>query len=598
MQNTWPIRLLIALGLLGVAGYFLVPTWIYFTLSPEETREVRADKAAFAKHVPEWAPDSHIVPGLDLQGGIHMVLGIDLEKAVSDRARRAATRLRGELEDKNIAFERIEHLTDPDTGYGDEVQVAFKDAAAKAAYDKDVAKYFTDLAPVSSSDTSILYRVHPDFEAQIRQDAVDQTMKTIRTRIDKMGVTEPSIAKRGDDQIQIQLPGYDNPEEAKSLIGRTAQLEFFLVNDDSTFLTTLKDLPEGVNLRQTMYGRQDGGSGADIYLEFPEKKLPEVRQLLAGNVPPGLVVKYGREPIALGQDPMMRTYTLNGEVQLTGDDLVNAQVALGSPENPRPFVSLEFSPTGGRRFGELTTNNVGRRMAIVLEDIVDSAPVINEPITGGRAQISMGGNRTREEMVADANQLALVLKAGALPAPVTFREERSVGPSLGAESVEQAKVAVAVGMMLILAFMVIYYRLSGFFSVLGLAFNLTFVLAVLSWLGGTVTLPGIAALLLTMGMAVDANIIIIERIREELRAGKTPRSAVQSGFDNALSAIVDSNVTTAIAGIVLWQFGTGPVQNFASLLLIGVVATVVSSVFVTRIFFDMWVSRGPEKLSV
>lgn len=598
MQNSWPIRLLVALGLLGVAGFFLVPTWIYFTLSPEETREVRADKSAFAKHVPSWAPESHVVPGLDLQGGIHMVLGVDLEKAVSDRARRAAARMRSELEDKKIAFERVDHLTDADTGYGDEVKVVFKDAAAKEAYEKDVAKYFGDLTPVSSSDTEILYRVHPDYVAQVRQDAVDQTMKTIRTRIDKMGVTEPSIAKRGDDQVQIQLPGYDNPEEAKSLIGRTAQLEFFLVDDDSTFLTTLKDLPEGVELRQSAYGRQDGGTGNDIYLEFPEAKLPEVRRALAGNVPPGLIVKYGRLSAPLGEKASMRTYTLLNEVQITGDDLVNAQVALGSPENPRPFVSLEFSLAGGRRFGELTTNNVGRRMAIVLEDTVDSAPVINEPITGGRAQITMGGNRTREEMVSDANQLALVLKAGALPAPVTFREERSVGPSLGAEAVEQAKMAVFVGMLLILAFMAIYYRLAGVISIVGLVFNLVFILAILSWLGGTVTLPGVAALLLTMGMAVDANIIINERIREELRSGKTPRSAVQAGFDNAFSAIIDANVTTAIAGLVLWQFGTGPIQNFASLLLIGVVSTVVSAVFITRIFFDMWVSRGPEKLSI
>lgn len=598
MQNTWSFRLLFALGLMGAAGYFLVPSWIYFTLTPEQTREVRGDKNVFSKHLPQWAPESHIVPGLDLQGGIHMVLGVDLEKAVSDKARRTAGRLRRELEEKKIGFKRVEHLVDADTGYGEEVQVEFNDAAAKQAYEKDVEKYFQDLSVVSSGETELLYRVHPDYVTQVRQDAVDQTMKTIRTRIDKMGVTEPFIAKRGDDQVQIQLPGYDNPEEAKSLIGRTAQLEFFMADDDSTFLTTLADLPEGIQLRQSAYGREDGGSGNDIYLEFVETKLPEVRRLLSGKVPAGLVMKYGKLPARLGEKASMRTYTLKSEVQITGDDLTNAQVALGSPENPRPFVSLEFSLAGGRRFGELTTQNVGRRMAIVLEDIVDSAPVINEPITGGRAQISMGGNRTREEMISDANQLALVLKAGALPAPVTFREERSVGPSLGQESVQQAQMAVSVGMLLILAFMVIYYRLSGTFSVLGLVFNAFFMLAILSWLGGTVTLPGIAALLLTMGMAVDANIIINERIREELRSGKSPRDAVQSGYDSALSAIIDANVTTAIAGLVLWQFGTGPIQNFAALLLIGVVTTVISAVFVTRIFFDMWVSRGPENLSI
>lgn len=600
MQNTWFVRLLISLAMLGVALYFLVPTGIYFSLSEEQTQEVRQNKAAWDKHVPAWAPSAHIVPGLDLQGGVHMVLGVNLEKAVTDRASRAAQRLKTELEDKGVGFEKVEHIVDPETGYGTRIDVVFKSPADAQTYERDIARFFGDLEVVSQTSTQLTLRVPPEVINQISDDAVDQTIKTIRNRIDSMGVTEPSIAKRGDDQIQIQLPGYNNPEEAKSLIGRTAQLQFMMVDDDTDFLTKLTDLPAGVTLQQSVFQRPDGGYGNDIYLEFPAPKLDEVRQFLVGKVPLDYVVKYGnigRNDATTGQ-PLMRSYTLKRQVELTGDELVDARVALGSPENPRPFVSLDFSVAGGRRFGELTTRNVGKRMAIVLEDIVDSAPVINEPITGGSAQITMGGNRTRDEMIRDANQLALVLKAGALPAPVTFREERTVGPSLGAEAVRAGAMASAVGGLLIVLFMCFYYRVSGLLSCLGLIFNMTFLLSILSWLGATMTLPGIAGLLLTVGMAIDANIIINERIRDELRAGKTPRSAVSMGFDNAFSAILDANVTTFIAGMVLWQFGTGPVQNFATTLLIGVVTSLVSSVFVVRVFFDMYASKRTDTLSI
>ena len=597
MQQTLLVRILLAAGLLGLAAYLMVPTVIYFSLDEQETLEVRSEKDAFSKHVPSWAPDKHIVPGLDLQGGIHIVLGVDLEKAIEDRARRSANRVRSHLEDKEIGFEAVDHL--PEEGSGDRIQVKFSSPAEKRRFEQDEMDLFGDLAVLSSSDTEILFRVHPDYAVQLRKEAVGQTIKTINNRIDKIGVTEPLIQKRGDDQIQIQLPGFDDPEEAKSLIGRTAQLEFQMCDDETEFLTGLNDLPAGVSLARSGYQKPDGGQGNDIYLYFSEKdqSVEAVKEYLSGKVPTGTVVKFGVMN-ETGGEKSYRTYTLKAEVELTGDDLADARVSQGSPENPRPSVSLDFSPAGGRVFGELTGRNIGNRMAIVLEDIVDSAPVIQTAITGGSAQITMGRNATRAEMLQDANQLALVLKAGALPAPVQFREERSVGPSLGKDSVQRGKRAVSVGGLLVLLLMILYYRLAGVISVIGLIFNVSFVLAFLSWLGGTVTLPGLAGLLLTVGMAVDANIIIIERIREELRSGKTPRSAVAAGYDSAFSAIIDANVTTFIAGMVLWQFGTGPVQNFATTILIGTVSSVVSAVFITRIFFDLVVKKGPETLSV
>ncbi|OGQ13279.1 MAG: protein-export membrane protein SecD [Deltaproteobacteria bacterium RBG_16_71_12] len=595
-SNTWPIRLAFVIATILVGAYFLYPTVIYFTLDDAALAEVRADKGAFAKHVPKWAPDGHVVPGLDLQGGVHMVLGVDLDKAIADKARRIASRMRDELADKKVASEGVEHLIDQ--GKGDRMRVTFKDEAALKTYEADIAENYGDLAEVGRAGLAITYRVHPDWVRKVKTDAVDQTIKTITNRIDKMHVTEPSITKRGNDQVQVQLPGYTNPDEAKSLIGRTAQLEFQMCDDDNDFLTRVEGLPEWAKLESRSFQRRDGALGNDIYLEFPEDNLAEMRAFLLGKVPADLMVKYGHENERVGEAKKMRTYTLRADVDLTGDDLVNAQVAMGSPEQPTPYVTLEFSATGKQIFADLTTKSVGKRMAIVLEDIVDSAPVINEPITGGSAQITMGGSRTRDEMLRDANQLALVLKAGALPAPVTFREERSVGPSLGRDALEEAKVAFAVGAALVLVFMVVMYKVGGLIAMLCALLNIFFVLAVLSFANGTLSLPGIAGLLLTVGMAVDANVIINERMREEFQSGKTARAAIDSGYSSAFSAILDSNVSTALAGVVCLQFGSGPVQNFATTLLIGIASTMFTAVFVSRVLFDFYGRKDRESLAI
>jgi preprotein translocase subunit SecD len=368
--------------------------------------------------------------------------------------------------------------------------------------------------------------------------------------------------------------------------------------DDTTHLRDLKDLPAGVELVESGYSRPDSSAGKDIYLKFPESKLEEVKVYLANHTPSEFIVKYGKiGPEGLGEKTM-RTYTLERKIPITGHDLVDARVSPGSTTNPRPGVSLTFGPAGAKIFAELTAASVGKRMAIVLEDTVDSAPVISTKIPDGNAFISMGGARTNQEMLQDANQLAIVLKSGALPAPVTFREERTVGPSLGKQSVEEVKVAFMVGALAVIIFMMFYYRLVGTFSVIAVVFNLCFILAIMSFLDATITLPGIAALLLTIGVAVDANVIINERIRDELRLGKMPRSAVKAGYDAAMSAIMDANITAFIAGMVLWQFGTGPVQNFATMLMIGTVTSVITSIFVSRIFVDMVTSRGQKTLSI
>jgi len=593
MQNSWKIRFVFAILSLSLAAYLLIPSAVYFSLSPTELSEVRRDRDAFSRYVPSWAPTNHIVPGLDLQGGIHIVLGVDLDKAISDKLGRIGSRVKKLAEEEKIAVTSFS--TTKGAGDADHLELQFADSASLTAFKSKILDKFSELVIAHETDNSMSLALDHRFIASVHQDTVGQTMNTLRNRIDKLGVTEPSIARRGDDQVQIQLPGLSDPKRARLILGRTAQLQFQLANDDTTFLQELKDIPEYAKVVASAYGKPNNSSGKDIFLSFPTEKLEAIKTYLTGKVPAGNTIAFG-QPSADGK--MLRTYTLFEKVELTGDDLVDARVSMGSETDPRPSVGLTMSPTGAMLFDELSARSIGKRLAIVLEDKVDSAPVIQTRISGGNANITMGGARTKQEMLTDANDLALVLKAGALPAAVTFREERSVGPSLGADSVKAGKFAFMVSGLLVGLFMIIYYRFAGLVSVIGLVFNMTFVLAVLSWLGATITLPGIAGLALTIGMAVDANVIINERIREELRAGKMPRSAIRAGYDAALSAVMDANITTFIAGLVLWQYGTGPVQNFATMLLIGTITSVVTAVLITRIFFDMATSNNPSTLSI
>jgi len=596
MNQSLTLRMLVATAMVGLAAYFLVPTVVYFSLDDKQVEDVRKKSSNFDKYVPEWAPKSHIIPGLDLQGGIHMVLGIDLDKAVADRARRTTQRMRSTLEDKGIKAKKVEHL--PELGIGDRLEAEFADSTQVERFKKDLLDdYFGDLVVESEDGNTLVFRVHPDYVAKLKNDAVGQTKKTLENRISKLGITEPRIAKRGDDQIQIQLPGGSDPEEAKNMIGRTAQLEFYMCDDDIDFLSKLADKPEWADYIASGYRRPNNGNGKDLFFTFPADNKAEMNAYLKGKVPAGHVIKYGEIPTAKGEPKRLRTYTLFSMVELTGDDLVDAQMILGTAQDPNPSVSLEFSSAGGKVFEELSGSNIGKRMAIVLEDIVDSSPVFQGKIAGGRASITMGSG-TQSEMRKDATQLAMVLKSGALPAPIEFREERTVGPSLGKDALEAGKLAFMVGGALIVLFMLVYYKLGGLFSILGILVNMLFVLATLSWFGMDVTLPGLAGLLLTIGMAVDANIIINERIREELLLGKRALEAIHLGYEHALSAILDANVTTFIAGVVLMQYGTGPVQNFAKLLLIGTVSSVVSAIFITRIFFDVGAKNDPETLAI
>jgi preprotein translocase subunit SecD len=375
-----------------------------------------------------------------------------------------------------------------------------------------------------------------------RTQAVDQSIEIVRRRVDETGTREPSIQRQGDDRIIVELPGIDNPERVKALIGRTAKLTFHLLDDPVS----------------------------------PEDAA-------RGRIPPGSRLLDNGEAGQAGQPNQL---VVRKRVEVAGDRLVGAQATF---QNAEPVVSFRFDTVGGRKFGQVTTENEGKFLAIVLDNRVISAPRIREPILGGSGIIS--GSFTTQ----DAQDLALLLRAGALPAPLTVLEERTVGPGLGADSIAAGELASVLGMIAVVAFMILAYGTFGLFANLALTVNVCLLIGILSGLGATLTLPGIAGIALTIGMAVDANVLIFERIREESRLGKGVITSIQAGFNNAFSAILDANVTTLFAAALLYYFGSGPVRGFAVTLAIGVLTSMFTAIMVTRFILSVWVRRAHPK---
>jgi preprotein translocase subunit SecD len=387
------------------------------------------------------------------------------------------------------------------------------------------------------------FRLSEEENKRIAQNAVSQGLETIRNRVDQFGVSEPTIQVQGERRILVQLPGIKDANRAINLIGKTAQLEFKLLDESIS----------------------------------PETAL-------SGSVPEGDEILYKRDKNKETGEVSRVPYLVKKRTVLTGETLSSAEVRYDSEFN-EPYVALTFNSVGAMIFQELTRENVKKRLAIVLDDSIYSAPVIQEEIPGGRAQIT--GQFSTEE----ARDLAIVLRAGALPAPVVILENRTVGPSLGKDSIEQGVRSILLGLILVLVFIVIYYKLSGIVAVVALLLNLVLLLGALAYFGAALTLPGIAGILLTVGMAIDANVLVFERIREEIRLGKTVRAAIDAGYAKALSTIVDANITTFIAAVVLFQFGTGPIKGFAITLCIGIAASMFTAVFVSRVIFDSTMSR-------
>ena len=477
-------------------------------------------------------PRQPINLGLDLQGGIHLVLGVDLEKGVENVLDRVAGDLRTALQKKGIGAQVTRQ-----GGSGLVVQLASPQAFAEAQRVlADFAEFDTRSQDPAAGRIELALKER--VIADRRNSFVDQALKVIRNRVDQFGVAEPTIQKQGDNRILVQLPGVQDPARAKALIGKTAVLEFKLVDEAVDAARAAQEGP-----------------------------------------PPGDELLYGRRVDRTTKTEVKVPYVVKKETLLTGDLISDASVRVS--DAGEPYVSVGFDSVGARIFGEVTERNVGKSLAIILDGNVHSAPVIRERIPSGQAQIS--GGFTFEE----ASDLAIVLRTGALQAPVQVLEERTVGPSLGADSIRKGVVSTIAGALAVFLFMVIYYRLAGVIADLALVLNLVILLAAMVWFQATLTLPGIAGIVLTIGMAVDTNILIFERIREEFRLGKTVRAAIEAGFRRAFTTVIDTHVTVVVSGAILYQFGTGPVKGFAVSLMIGIVASLFTAVFFTRLVFDL-----------
>ena len=526
---------------------------------------------SFYPNLPSWylkhIYGQRLKLGLDLQGGMHLVLQVDIDKAIQNALNARLKDLQQVLARKGIRV-KIGEAQEPH-----QAVLIFPSKEALARAKEIINQEFGSLKIVREEEGKFPKLVVSLTEKQIafiRENALDQCLEIIRNRIDQFGVTEPVIVKQGTDKIVVQLPGVKDPERALKLIGQTAQLEFHLVDEEAMARI---DLP-GLIARAIKEGRLK-----------PDASREEINRVLRPYIPPDdeiyFLVERDRQTGRVIKKPLL----LKKRAVLTGDMVKTARVRIGGVYN-EPYVALEFTDRGARIFARVTEENVGKRLAIVLDDVVRSAPVIREKIPGGQAQIT--GSFTYEE----AADLAIVLRAGALPAPVKVIQNITVGPSLGRDSIKKGLISGLIGAAAVMLFMIIYYRFSGLVADVALILNVLMLLAVLSLFRATLTLPGIAGIILTMGMGVDSNVLIFERMREELGLGRPPRAAIVAGYDRAFWTIVDAHITTLITALALFLFGTGPIKGFAVTLSAGIVINLFTAIFGTRIVYDYLIAKG------
>jgi preprotein translocase subunit SecD len=612
MERNWYWRVALIVGVAILSLWQLVPSWFYFKLPPDQRNTEVYDQS-----VPRWGPAAkhHLNLGLDLQGGIHLAMGVDVDRAVKAKVARRADEIADFLKGKEVPFAEARTV---DGGRRIEVKGADLDRIRKTVLDAYDAEMY---APSGTPAGTVLFAFKDQVLRDFQGKAVEQAEKAIRNRVDKWGVTEPDIKRKSNSQIQIQLPGFKDPGKAKELLGRTAQLEFKIADDESPALDPLRSpVPQcpggraGLQLPLPESGcwtaesiELPNGAGRSVTMLVANTR-PELEKLIQEKANPLLdpaknVVGIG-EGTVVGQGGFpqryYRTFLLRAKTELTGDYIADAGVGVDNSDplqQGRPVVTFKMTAQGAGLMEKLTSENMRRRMATVLDDKVETAPYIQGRISSN-GQITLGSGTNKQRQFEEANDIALVLKAGALPAPVTISEERTVGATLGPELVRKGTTAALWGLVAVLVFMVLYYRASGFIADVALVLNGLLVLAVMSVIGSTLTLPGIAGFVLTLGMAVDANVLINERIREELRAGKSVKAAVQQGYDRVFWTIVDAHVTTLVAGVVLMQYGSGPVRGFAVTLIIGLVASMFTSIVVTRAIMEYFTRHESARLSV
>jgi preprotein translocase subunit SecD len=552
-------------------GEEALPTWVKATIA--------------------FYPSARLSLGLDLQGGIDMDLRVQIEEAVSSNVQRDVDSMMDLARIGNIVIsesirlrgEPVMLILSSDGSDGREPSTKEQINSfinKRLTIDNNIPKYSTGESYSKKGKEYMVFRIKPDVAESIAQRSIEQALETLRSRIDETGVKEPSITKKSDGKINIQLPGISDVEQAMSAIGTSAVLKFMMVDEDQ--MEQMRDLETAVfEAKGSMEEKAflDDELLSDFLLE--NEKLPTSTKMM-----------WEYKEVGDGQKIRSRFFVVKNKVELTGDDINDANV--GRNQYNEPYVSMEFKPKGGKLFEELTGENIGKRFAIILDEQVRSAPVIRSKIGGGVASIEMGSSDYQTSLI-ESQVLSLVLRTGSLPAPVQVEKVRTVGASLGTDAIDAGKKATLYGFIFVLLFMVYRYKRSGLVSIVALAVNILLVFSLLAVAGATLTLPGIAGIALTIGMAVDCNIIIYERIIEERALGKPERSAVGTGFDKAFLAVIDANITTFIAGVVLYTYGTGPIKGFAVTLMIGIMTTLFTGVFLSRTIIDFFTRKATTK---
>lgn len=635
---------LIVVGLL-FAVYTLLPTVL-------NLKEKRAAALKAGEELPWYVnilPEEQLNLGLDLQGGLYLELNVDLEEAVSRQVALKATDIERYVLNDNFKNSKATALKNnvirvfmPEANrdkfqtevvrvYGNnsfnmsvlQPELLYRVAGPAGSLVKQVSDHLQSqklsavnieiiqgnlLAVLASQDNrlaiknavassdvasrltfveavpEIMYMEFSEAElAKVSKNIIDQAANSVRNRIDRFGVAESSVSRQSDDRLVVELPGIKDPNEIIDIIKRTGQLEFRIVN---TQLSTaeLQSLIE------------DQKTALKIEKPYEKENLSKINEALKGTLPQNTSIAFSLVRSADNKKVIQSTpYLLENDVPVTGDMLDNAAVQV---QRNMPYVSMTFNKTGAKQFGDLTQKNIGRQLAIVLDGTVTTAPNIKSAILNGQAQIELGFGRY-ESLMKEAQEIVLVLKEGALPASLSVATKNIIGPSLGKESIEAGLNSLMIAAMAVIFFMLVYYKVGGIVSNLALIFNVTFLFAILTLFQASLTLPGIAGIVLTLGMAVDANVIIFERMREELYLGRSASSVVESGYGNAMSAIIDGNITTFISGLVLFQFGTGPIKGFATTLMIGIMTTLITAVVFTRVVYDWMIgSLNVKKIRV
>ncbi len=604
-------KIIIILAAIGLSLYFLYPTYQDYQYTTTLNELTGADSVAFFEEHEDKIRSARLQRmklGLDLQGGMRVVLEVDILRLLEELA-----------ENKDDQFEQLLAAARTEVAGTDEAAL---DVFARRFQDAGIrlSRYY---GSIRDTDEQILRNLRRDADG-----AIDRAIQIVRNRVDQYGVAEPGIQRMGARRIIVELPGVTNEEEVRQLLQGTAMLEFKLLREPDIVLNVIERIdsylaqerqdPETVDdidpdtldtpefdpelteedLRQQhpflYYVRPDQeGSGMSYVAEHHRERVreivnrPEVRELMPSNFQ--FVFSANHHFISEGTEYYV-LYGVYETPELTGGVITDAQATI-DPQYNQPIVTMSMNSEGSREWARITGANIGRQIAIVLDEAVFSAPVVRSRITGGRSQIEGMAN------IEEARLLEIILKAGALPAPVAIVEQRTVGPSLGEDSVRRGLYSMILAFGLTIMFMIVYYSTAGSIADLALLFNILFILGVLAGFQATLTLPGIAGIILTIGMAVDANVLIFERIREEQVTGKTLRAAIDSGYSKAFSAIFDANITTFMVGVILYNFGTGPIQGFALTLMIGIVASLFSAIVITRVVFDSLTERKGAKVS-